>query len=1654
MTVAVFIVLASRPAPAQMIDLNGNGMSDVWEQIYGASALSPNADADGDGVSNLKEALASTNPNDSNSYPRITAIGTTATNFSTTFPSAPGKVYQLQSLTNLGGTNWTVETHLVVRVGTNLTLLALSAATGKFFRIAISDTNTDGSGAMNDWEKYQLGLDPFNPISNNQLDGNGNLLTDYAYATNKLAAQNIFTIAATDPVTVEPDPGSAATDLGGLTVTRGGFPLNAVTVNLGLGGPGAGFATAGIDHSNLPTSIAFPVGTSAKTISVTPLANTNLQVPVIAQLKLLAGTGYTLGSASNASVVIYPSATSKGTGLTGYYYTNASATYTNGINFNPTNFMFARLDPAVSFAWGTASGPFTNSGYYHVRWVGQVQPQYSETYYFVVTNSDGCKLWVNDQLIVDDWKTQSAVGTVGSIALQAGTRYNLKLDFFRQTGSGTANLAWYSADQSLQTIPSSRLYPTNNFGSAGISNAPATITSALAAFGFVGQPFSFAVTAANSPTNFTATNLPPGLALTATNGLISGVPTLAGEWQMPLTASNAVGVGASVLDITIFNTGSAVSREVWTNLPGTNIADIPVDTVAANVTGAFTALEGITNFGDNYGERVRGYFTAPATANYYFWIAGSDAAQLWISDDSEPANKILRCWVTPTNNPTVSGQNGTSPRQWNLQSSQRSGWLALNAGQKYYLEVLHKAGVGTNDNWSVAWLPDPTGTNTVPAGVTPNYFLSRYFTPPAATLAGTLYTANLLAPAGVISTGVGSATMRLSADGSQAIISFQLNNLVGTPSAESIDTDTYLTHSSIKDIFDISVAHPQADGTYVWNIKATSGLTVADIDEIILEGKSLINIGTTYVPGGEVSGHFTLANGAQNFAAPPAPPAWTDDSATTNGAVRFLTQATFGASPTDIAAVLSGGFTNWINNQLALPATHYLGIVQTNRNPDPSNIFPSSDWFNSWWQNAVTAPDQLRQRVAFALSEILVASESGTLQDHSDALAFYYDTLLDNAFGNYRALLKAVTLTPAMGVYLNMQANSKGSLVNGTHANENYAREINQLFSIGLNRLWPDGSLVLNSSGNLVPTYTQPVVSGFAAMFTGWNYYQTNQLNGRLPASYPSAINYTNPMVLVPSQHDLNAKLALDNVTLPPAWGNQTVASTTNDAYCSQDLEQALDSIYNHPNVGPFICRQLIQRLVTSNPSRGYLYRVVQKFNDNGNGVRGDMAAVVKAILLDYEARSTDLLAVTTYGKQREPLLRVTATARAFPAPANQAATYVETGTQTISITTPAPHRLNNSDVIALSFADTSGNPAPPSTNYVVSSVTGSNSFTIACPNLLAGSYVQTNNTITVTISGHGLVTGNAVYLVFTSGGAPSGPYAVTFISGNVFTVTAFDSVSRSGSCLLPRITASGFVQSSTNITVSCAGPHGLVVNQTIFIPASTYLVSGQYQVASIPDATHFTYNATNSASQTQSTFNLYPLGAPPLTRNGNATVQWSTWKMGYTDSDPTYNLAQSPLSANTVFNFFFPNYQFPGTLAAAGLTTPEFQLTSDTGVALQMNFLESGVLTNSSSNANSQNTNGLSSFTTGNGAIVLDLGPWLTTNYAANANVPALVDNFNSRLLAGQLSAAAKTNIINYVTNTVNFPYGTPPTATQLRDRVRAVVHLLICSPDFTIQK
>ena len=893
-----------------------------------------------------------------------------------------------------------------------------------------------------------------------------------------------------------------------------------------------------------------------------------------------------MGANSSASVVIYPSPTPNGGGLTGQYFTNSSATYTNSANFNPASLVLTRLDPALDFIWGTSSTPITNNGSYTVRWTGQVQPQYSETYTFDAKTDEGVKLWVNDQLIINDWVTQGLADSLGSINLQAGVRYDIRMGYFNHGGAAQAHLSWYSPSQPKQIIPASRLYPVT------VAPAPAAVISSLTAFAFLGQPFSNTVAGANSPQLYTASPLPPGLSFNSTNGVISGAPLVAGDYQITLTASNSAGIGTSVLDLTVIATPSSVTREVWLNAPGTNVSDIPT-LAPATLTNLLGTLEGVTDYGDNYGERIRGYLTAPATGNYYFWIAASDSAELWISNDSEPANKVRRAYVLPSANPAPPPAYGTASHQWKLQPNQQSPWLALVAGQRYYVEILHKAGVGAGDNFSVGWLQDPTGTNTMPGGVVPGFVLSPYFTPPPSITPGTLYAANLLAPAGVVSDAVGSATLRVNADGSTAVLNYKLSGLSSLPpTSRLIYNDPYLNNPS-EVMFDLDTFAVQPDGSYLMPIAAVGTLAPTDIAEIIKESKAFLNITTTAYPNGELSGHFTLANGTPTFTPPPPAPAWTDDHADPAAAARFLIQATFGPSSNDVASVQSLGYQGWINNQFSLPASHHLPMVLANVSADPTDPYPSALTFNTWWQQSVTAPDQLRQRVAFALSEIMVISDNGVLQDNARALSAYYDVLLDNAFGNFRTLLEAATLSPAMGLYLSMLGNDKGNVVNGTHPNENYAREIEQLFSIGLNRMWPDGTLIMDSQGNLVPTYDQNVIMGFASLFTGWNYRQADQANGRLPSNwYPSA-DYINPMVLVPTHHDLGAKLVLDNVVLPGAWGTQTNAAYTNfDNYGLQDLEAYMDSIFNHQNVGPFICRQLIQRLVTSDPSRDYVYRV------------------------------------------------------------------------------------------------------------------------------------------------------------------------------------------------------------------------------------------------------------------------------------------------------------------------------------------------------------------------------------------------------------------------------------------------------------------------------
>jgi uncharacterized protein (DUF1800 family) len=351
--------------------------------------------------------------------------------------------------------------------------------------------------------------------------------------------------------------------------------------------------------------------------------------------------------------------------------------------------------------------------------------------------------------------------------------------------------------------------------------------------------------------------------------------------------------------------------------------------------------------------------------------------------------------------------------------------------------------------------------------------------------------------------------------------------------------------------------------------------------------------------------------------------------ASSTDAARFLTQATFGPTPEEIEFVQRHGYEYWLEYQTLLPATSHLELLDgygQGQYPDPALRT------DTWWLASVRGQDQLRQRVAFALSQIFVVSELELAGgENARGLANYYDLLAQHAFGNYHDLLEAVTLSPIMGIYLSHVRNEKAQPALNIRPDENYAREAMQLFSIGLVQLNEDGTAALDSSSNPIPTYDQEVIEGFAAVFTGWTYAGTTDW-GR-----PSR-DVLQPMISFPDYHDLGAKRLLNNVVLPP---NGTAES---------DLEGALSSIFAHPNVGPFIGKQLIQRLVTSNPSPAYVARVARVFANDGRGVRGNLRAVVRAILLDREARDGHEVSPTTFGKVREPLLRHTALWRAFRA--------------------------------------------------------------------------------------------------------------------------------------------------------------------------------------------------------------------------------------------------------------------------------------------------------------------------------------------------------------------------------------------------------------------
>lgn len=365
---------------------------------------------------------------------------------------------------------------------------------------------------------------------------------------------------------------------------------------------------------------------------------------------------------------------------------------------------------------------------------------------------------------------------------------------------------------------------------------------------------------------------------------------------------------------------------------------------------------------------------------------------------------------------------------------------------------------------------------------------------------------------------------------------------------------------------------------------------------------------------------------------PPSPPTHAD----LESASRFSARATFGLDYDAIVELGTDGTGTWMNEQFNLPVTYHsplvADIVQRRENGEFDEFEQDIEYLvfsrrMAWWHHTVTAPDVLRQRVAFALSEIFVVSDNvDILIVYPAALSTYYDMLLANAFGNFRTLLRDVALSPAMGVYLSHLNNAKSNPANNTFPDENFAREVMQLFSIGLFELNNDGSRKL-VNGQPIPTYGNDEIREFAKIFTGLSYGGPGAFFGRQDPYFRG------PMQMFDQAHEPGEKILLNGAVVPPG---QTGI---------QDIDAAVDNLFKHPNVGPFIGRQLIQRLVTSNPSPAYVERVANAFNDDGNGVRGNMRALIRAVLLDPDALAP-IGPGSTFGKLREPVVRYAALLR------------------------------------------------------------------------------------------------------------------------------------------------------------------------------------------------------------------------------------------------------------------------------------------------------------------------------------------------------------------------------------------------------------------------
>lgn len=511
--------------------------------------------------------------------------------------------------------------------------------------------------------------------------------------------------------------------------------------------------------------------------------------------------------------------------------------------------------------------------------------------------------------------------------------------------------------------------------------------------------------------------------------------------------------------------------------------------------------------------------------------------------------------------------------------------------------------------------------------------------------ADVLYVAQLRSAPGLISAGKGVASVRNAGNSLTSRVSLNFGGLGSDASTAEI------FHSTNQGLGGPAVFTfpPGQVPTLDWDIAAAGGMTREQILQALAAGQLWVRVSTVGSSGAEIIGQLLATPGWQTMPPLETVPAAPTHATDIGEAARFLTQATFGPTDATLTSLTGNAFATWIDAQLATAPSFHRAAVNARAAEWLARGDQSKGWQGprneTWWQRSLTAPDQLRQRMAFALSQIFVISQFGALDSEHEGVTVYYDMLLDRAFGNYRDLLEDVTLSPMMGTYLSMMRNRKPDPVTGHEPDENYAREVMQLFSVGLSLTHLDGTLKLDPEGMPIPTYTQDETVGLAHIFTGWgpHFSETNPprwSNGNLAGRndwFRYGYDALREMSYYPDFHDAKERVIL---------GGHVIPASTDGV---DRMRQALDAIFQHPNTGPFIAKQLVQKFVTSNPSPGYVARIATVFNDNGSGTRGDLGATIKAVLLDYEARALAPRESYSFGKPSEPLLRVARVLRVLP---------------------------------------------------------------------------------------------------------------------------------------------------------------------------------------------------------------------------------------------------------------------------------------------------------------------------------------------------------------------------------------------------------------------